>query len=85
MTDLSAAFKEECTARHVEPNQRVLDCIELGDAICVAGRRDGPAMSTPEMAALAKALSAHPALANRLVLTHHEIGDEALDARCTTC
>ncbi|KAG8460391.1 hypothetical protein KFE25_011882 [Diacronema lutheri] len=78
-----STFKEECGKLLIEPNRRVLDCVELNDdadvAIRVVGRKDGPPMHAIDVTALALTLRAYP-LVHSVTLAHQSLGDGALDA-----
>lgn len=69
-----STYKEECAKVLTEPNDRVVECLELSEdddvAITVATRKDGPAMNGKDLACVATTLRAYP-LVHTLTLTHH--------------
>jgi hypothetical protein len=78
-----STYKEECGKALIEPNDKVLQCVELSDdadvAIRVSGRKDGPGMKGQDIACLAATLRSYP-LAHTLILNHHTIGEAEVDA-----
>lgn len=82
-TQWISTYKESCNRLLVEPNRRVLDSIELSAdadvAISVAGRKDGPALQTEDIVAVAHACRAYP-LVHSVTLAYHTMGDIAINA-----